>query len=71
MLLVLGLDPNDMHQSKYDPIGIGNICGKAINTVRDSDGQNSKGDTGVSSPYNMKPFSDYTNYMVIIYISIK
>ena len=65
MLEDVGLDPNDEHESKHDPIGIGNLCGKAINTVRDADGQNSKGDIGATSPYNHKPFNDYTNYKVI------
>ena len=66
MLEDVGLDPNDEHESKHDPIGIGNLCGKAINTVRDADGQNSKGDIGATSPYNHKPFNDYTNYKVSI-----
>ena len=65
MLEDVGLDPNDEHESKHDPIGIGNLCGKGINTVRDADGQNSKGDIGATSPYNHKPFNDYTNYKVI------
>ena len=68
MLEDVGLDPNDEHESKHDPIGIGNLCGKAINTVRDADGQNSKGDIGATSPYNHKPFNDYTNYKVSKYL---
>jgi len=58
----LGLDPEDTHESKHDPIGIGNICGRSINEVRDHDGQNSKGDIGAKSRYNNKPYYDYTGY---------
>jgi len=62
MLQDVGLDPSDTHESQHDPIGIGNLCGRGINNFRDNDGQNSKGDIGATSPYNHKPFNDYTNY---------
>ena len=64
MLTNVNLDPSDTHESTTDPIGIGNICGRKINEFRDNDGMNSKGDIGAKSPYNHKPFSDYTNYKV-------
>ena len=65
MVESVGLDPKDTHESTTDPIGIGNRCGRMINEVRDHDGQTSKGDIGASSPYNHKPFNDYTNYKVM------
>ena len=66
MLEEVGLDPDDHHESRHNPIGIGNLCGKAINKVRDTDGQNSKGDINATSSYNLKPFNDYTNYKVYL-----
>ena len=68
MLMDVGLDPEDRHESESDPIGIGNLCGRKINEYRDNDGMNSKGDiiTGrQQTRYNHEPFSDYTGYQVI------
>ena len=65
MLQDVGLDPSDTTENRHTAVGIGNLCGRMINEVRDNDGQNSKGDIGASSPYNHKPFNDYTNYKVI------
>ena len=68
MLQDVGLDPEDRHESEYDPIGIGNLCGRKINEFRDNDGQNSKGDIingRKNTKYNHEPFSDYTGYQVI------
>jgi len=62
MLQDVGLDPSDTTENRHTAVGIGNLCGRMINEVRDNDGQNSKGDIGASSPYNHKPFNDYTNY---------
>ena len=64
MLQDVGLDPSDTTENRHTAVGIGNLCGRMINEVRDNDGQNSKGDIGASSPYNHKPFNDYTNYKV-------
>ena len=67
MLTDVGLDPEDTHESEYDPIGIGNLCGRKINEFRDNDGQNSKGDIingRKNTKYNHEPFSDYTGYQV-------
>ena len=71
MLMDVGLDPEDKHESEYDPIGIGNLCGRKINEVRDNDGQNSKGDIIAgrkNTKYNHEPYSDYTGYQVCIYM---
>ena len=68
MLMDVGLDPEDRHESESDPIGIGNLCGRKINEYRDNDGMNSKGDiiTGrQQTRYNHEPFSDYTGYQVV------
>ena len=67
MLMDVGLDPEDRHESESDPIGIGNLCGRKINEYRDNDGMNSKGDiiTGrQQTRYNHEPYSDYTGYQV-------
>ena len=69
MLMDVGLDPEDRHESESDPIGIGNLCGRKINEYRDNDGMNSKGDiiTGrQQTRYNHEPYSDYTGYQVKI-----
>ena len=68
MLMDVGLDPEDRHESESDPIGIGNLCGRKINEYRDNDGMNSKGDiiTGrQQTRYNHEPYSDYTGYQVV------
>ena len=73
MLMDVGLDPEDRHESESDPIGIGNLCGRKINEYRDNDGMNSKGDiiTGrQQTRYNHEPYSDYTGYQVITYTYI-
>jgi hypothetical protein len=69
MLQDVGLDPEDSHESEYDPIGIGNLCGRKINEYRDNDQMNSKGDIingRKNTKYNHEPFSDYTGYQVTI-----
>lgn len=68
MLMDVGLDPEDTHESEHDPIGIGNLCGRKINEFRDQDGMNSKGDiiTGrQNTKYNHEPFADYTGYQPV------
>ena len=67
LLAEVGLDDSDTHESTTDPIGIGNICGRKINEVRDNDGMNSKGDIGAKSQYNHKPLNDYTGYKVSLF----
>ena len=64
MMKQAGLDPYDVHESTSDPIGIGNLCAKEINNVRNHDGMNSLGDIGAKSQYNRKPYADYTGYKV-------
>ena len=64
MLMDVGLNPDDTHESEHDPIGIGNLCGRKINEFRDNDGDNSLGNIGAISQYNHEPFSDYTGYQV-------
>jgi hypothetical protein len=61
MMLGLGLDPNDSHESTEDPIGIGNAAGRALVDVRENDGFNQLGFEG-HNPYNPRPYADYTGY---------
>ena len=74
ILQKVGLDPEDIHESEDDPIGIGNLCGRKINENRDNDGMNSKGDIingRQNTKYNHEPFSDYTGYQVNIPDTLK
>jgi len=61
MLVSAGLDPDDNQQNTETPIGIGNMAGNAIVTVREHDGMNQLGDEG-GQKYNQKPYSNYTDY---------
>jgi hypothetical protein len=61
ILLGVGLDPNDAHESTTDAIGIGNKAGNAIVAARENDGFNQLGyDDGRT--YNPTPYADYTGY---------
>jgi len=61
VLLGVGLDPTDVHESTTDAIGIGNAAGNAIVAARENDGFNQLGfDDG--RIYNPQPYSDYTGF---------
>ena len=61
ILLGVGLDPNDDHESTTDPIGISNSAGNAVVAARENDGFNQLGfDDGRT--YNPTPYADYTGY---------
>lgn len=61
ILLDVGLDPDDDHESTTDAIGIGNAAGNAVVAGRIDDGFNQLGfDDGRT--YNPRPYFDYTGY---------
>ncbi len=61
LMVSLGLDPADAHESNADAIGIGNTAGNAVVTMRENDGFNQLGfDDGRT--HNPVPYSDYTGY---------
>src|SRR5262245_58364592 len=64
MLISLGLDPDDAHTSRTDPIGIGNAAGNAVVEAREHDGMNQLGDEG-GRRVNRRPYSDYLGYQPI------
>jgi hypothetical protein len=64
MLSSVGLDPDDGHTSKTDPIGIGNAAGFAVVAARERDGMNQLGDEG-GRRFNRQPYADYTGYQPV------
>ncbi|KIG14626.1 hypothetical protein DB30_06505 [Enhygromyxa salina] len=61
LMVSLGLDPHDDHESTTDPIGIGNAAAAALLAVRENDGFNQLGFEG-GREYNPIPYADYTGY---------
>lgn len=61
LMVSVGLDPNDAHESTTDAIGIGNAAGNAVVAVRENDGFNQLGLEG-GRTYNPLPYRDYTGY---------
>ncbi len=59
----LGLDADDESEDPTNPVGIGNIAGKAAVRVRSRDGMNVRGDEGRA--YNGQPYDDYTGYQPV------
>jgi hypothetical protein len=64
MLTSVGLDPDDAHTGKTDPIGIGNAAGFAVVAAREHDGMNQLGDEG-GRRFNRQPYADYTGYQPV------
>jgi hypothetical protein len=52
----LGYDPCDNSNDSSSPVGVGNICAKAVLSFRHGDGSNQKGDLHIGA------YSDYTGY---------
>lgn len=61
MLLSVGLNPDDGSENLASPVGIGNVAGRRVATVRERDGMNQLGDEG-GVLFNRRPYEDYTDY---------
>ncbi|WP_331725839.1 hypothetical protein OG264_39415 (plasmid) [Streptomyces xanthophaeus] len=61
MMTAMGLNPDDTSEDLSTPVGIANVCAKAVYENLKNDGMNFLGHEG-GRKYNPLPWSDYTGY---------